>query len=56
MAWTLDSYRGQPQARAPELSERWNTDPLSDFCWRVDLMLYIAAGAFAACVIALLVG
>ena len=56
MAWTWDSYRGQTQARAPELNEALPQDPLSEFLGRVDVMLYMAATAFAACLIALLLG
>ena len=57
MLWTLDSLRGHPEALRPDASTIKEPEhPLSPLFWRLDLMIYIAAGGLAACVVALVLG
>lgn len=54
MLWTLDSFRGHSQALPHATAQRQRENPLSNFYWSVDVMLYAAAVGFAACVVLLL--
>ena len=57
MLWTLDSLRGHSGTWHGNAQARpQREDPLSRFMARLDLMVYAAAAAFAACLIAAFVG
>ena len=57
MFGTWDTYRGRDEGWGSDARKVQRSDnPLSSFLTKVDLLLYVATGGLAICLIALLLG